>query len=46
MACMMRVLDFGQIDKIRAGTYETTVRAVKNFANPDINQSFYCFCTP
>lgn len=44
MACMMRVLDIGPIDKIRAGTYETkaigpgetTVRAIKNMANPEL----------
>lgn len=44
MACMMRVLDIGPIDKIADGSLQTTVigpedlpvRAVKNFANPDL----------
>ncbi len=44
MACMMRVLDIGPIDKISDGSLQTTaigpadlpVRAVKNFANPDL----------
>ncbi|MET0015313.1 MAG: hypothetical protein ABW088_16805, partial [Sedimenticola sp.] len=44
MACMMRVLDIGPIDEIDAGALSTKaigpeeklVRAVKNFANPDL----------
>jgi anaerobic dimethyl sulfoxide reductase subunit B (iron-sulfur subunit) len=44
MACMMRVLDVGPIDKLADGTHPTLavgpnekpVRAVKNFANPDL----------
>ena len=44
MACMMRVLDIGPIDKVHDGSYETkavgvneqVVRQVKNFANPEL----------
>lgn len=44
MACMMRVLDIGPIDKISDHSYPTTaigpldetVRAVKNFADPEL----------
>jgi len=44
MACMMRVLDIGPIDKLRDGTFETKARgpndfivsAVKNFADPEL----------
>ncbi len=44
VGCMMRVLDIGPIDKLRNGTHETTavaphekaVRAVKNFADPEL----------
>ena len=44
MACMMRVLDIGPIDRLHEGTHETkavgvnekVVRQVKNFANPDL----------
>jgi anaerobic dimethyl sulfoxide reductase subunit B (iron-sulfur subunit) len=51
MACMMRVLDIGPIDQIRAGTYETkaigpaetTVRAVKNLANPELTNPSIAF---
>jgi anaerobic dimethyl sulfoxide reductase subunit B (iron-sulfur subunit) len=51
MACMMRVLDIGPIDKIRAGTYETkaigpnetTVRAIKNLANPELTNPSIAF---
>jgi anaerobic dimethyl sulfoxide reductase subunit B (iron-sulfur subunit) len=51
MACMMRVLDIGPIDKIRAGTYETkaigpnetTVKAIKNLANPELTNPSIAF---
>lgn len=51
MACMMRVLDIGPIDKLRAGTWETKamgpndkpVSAVKNFANPELTQPSIVF---
>ena len=51
MACMMRVLDIGPIDKLRSGEWETKaigpgeqpVRAVKNFANPDLTQPSIVF---
>lgn len=51
MACMMRVLDIGPIDKIRAGQYETkaigpgeqTVRAIKNLANPEMTNPSIAF---
>jgi anaerobic dimethyl sulfoxide reductase subunit B (iron-sulfur subunit) len=51
MACMMRVLDIGPIDKIRDGTFETkavgpgetTVRAIKNMANPELTNPSIAF---
>jgi anaerobic dimethyl sulfoxide reductase subunit B (iron-sulfur subunit) len=51
MACMMRTLDIGPIDKLRAGTHKTTaigpnetvVRAVKNFANPELTNPSIVF---
>jgi anaerobic dimethyl sulfoxide reductase subunit B (iron-sulfur subunit) len=51
MACMMRVLDIGPIDKIRDGSYETkaigpndtTVRAVKDLANPELTNPSIAF---
>jgi anaerobic dimethyl sulfoxide reductase subunit B (iron-sulfur subunit) len=51
MACMMRVLDIGPIDQIREGTYqtkaigpsETTVRAIKNLANPELTNPSIAF---
>ena len=51
MACMMRVLDIGPIDKLRAGkhdtkamtAHETPVRAVKNFANPELTDPSIVF---
>jgi anaerobic dimethyl sulfoxide reductase subunit B len=51
MACMMRVLDIGPIDKIRAGQYETkaigpgevTVRAIKNLADPELTNPSIAF---
>jgi anaerobic dimethyl sulfoxide reductase subunit B (iron-sulfur subunit) len=51
MACMMRVLDIGPIDKIRAGQYETkaigpgetTVRAIKNLADPEMTNPSIAF---
>jgi anaerobic dimethyl sulfoxide reductase subunit B (iron-sulfur subunit) len=51
MACMMRVLDIGPIDQIRAGTFdtkaigpgETTVRAIKNLANPELTNPSIAF---
>ncbi len=51
MACMMRVLDIGPIDKLRAGTHATkahgphdsVVRAVKNFANPELTNPSIVF---
>ncbi len=51
MACMMRVLDIGPIDQLRAGKYETkavgvndkAVRAVKNFANPELTNPSIVF---
>ena len=44
MACMMRVLDIGPVDQMDAGHFQTkavgpndtTVRQVKNFANPEL----------
>jgi anaerobic dimethyl sulfoxide reductase subunit B (iron-sulfur subunit) len=46
MACMMRVLDIGPIDKLADGSHETKavgkgdkeniVRQVRNMANPDL----------
>jgi anaerobic dimethyl sulfoxide reductase subunit B (iron-sulfur subunit) len=51
MACMMRVLDIGPIDKLRTSEYETKalgpgdqpVRAVKNFANPELTNPSIVF---
>lgn len=51
MACMMRVLDIGPIDQIREGSYqtkaigpsETTVRAIKNLANPELTDPSIAF---
>jgi len=51
MACMNRVLDIGPIDKIRDGSWqtkaigpgETTVRQVKNMANPELTNPSIAF---
>jgi anaerobic dimethyl sulfoxide reductase subunit B (iron-sulfur subunit) len=51
MACMMRTLDVGPIDLLRANKYETKaigpseqpVRAVKNFANPELTNPSIVF---
>jgi anaerobic dimethyl sulfoxide reductase subunit B (iron-sulfur subunit) len=51
MACMMRVLDVGPIDKLRENEYPTKaigvndepVRAVKNFANPELTNPSIVF---
>jgi anaerobic dimethyl sulfoxide reductase subunit B (iron-sulfur subunit) len=51
MACMMRVLDIGPIDKLRAKEHETKaigpadepVSAVKNFANPELTNPSIVF---
>jgi anaerobic dimethyl sulfoxide reductase subunit B (iron-sulfur subunit) len=51
MACMMRTLDIGPIDKLRENKYETKaiganevpVRAVKNFANPELTNPSIVF---
>ena len=51
MACMMRVLDIGPINKLMAGEWETTalgpndkpVRAVKNFADPELTKPSIAF---
>jgi len=51
MACMMRVLDVGPIDQLRDGKYKTkavgpndsVVRAVKNFANPELTNPSIVF---
>ena len=51
MACMMRVLDIGPVDKLRTGEWETKalgpndkpVRAVKNFANPELTNPSMVF---
>jgi anaerobic dimethyl sulfoxide reductase subunit B len=51
MACMMRVLDIGPIDKLREnqcetkaiGPHEAPVRAVKNFANPELTNPSIVF---
>jgi anaerobic dimethyl sulfoxide reductase subunit B (iron-sulfur subunit) len=51
MACMMRVLDIGPIDQLRANTQETKaigpgdepVRAVKGFANPELTNPSIVF---
>lgn len=50
-ACMMRVLDIGPIDQLRANTFptkalgpnETPVRAVKNFADPELTNPSIVF---
>ena len=51
MACMMRVLDIGPIDKLRDGTHQavargpadTVVRQVKNMANPELTRPSIVF---
>jgi anaerobic dimethyl sulfoxide reductase subunit B (iron-sulfur subunit) len=51
MACMMRVLDVGPIDKLLDGEWATTalnpgdkpVRAVKNFADPELTHPSMAF---
>ena len=51
MACMMRVLDVGPIDKLLAGEWATPalgphekpVRAVKNFADPELTHPSMAF---
>lgn len=51
MACMMRVLDIGDIDKLRDGSLQTTayaegekpVRQVKNMANPELTNPSIVF---
>lgn len=51
MACMMRVLDIGPIDQLRAGTYQTKARAehesvvrqVKSMANPELTNPSIVF---
>jgi len=51
MACMMRVLDLGPIDALRAGTHQTKAmgpndkpaRAVKHFANPELTKPSIVF---
>jgi len=51
MACMMRVLDIGPIDALRAGTHPTKalgpgekpVRQVKNMANPELTDPSIVF---
>lgn len=51
MACMNRVLDIGPIDMIRNGSYatkaigpgESTVRQVKNMANPELTNPSIAF---
>jgi Fe-S-cluster-containing dehydrogenase component len=50
MACMMRVLDIGPIDQLRAGTTKTKaigpdkpVRQVKNFADPELTHPSIAF---
>jgi len=51
MACMMRVLDVGPIDLLRLNEYQTkavgpneeTVRAVKNFADPELTNPSIVF---
>ncbi|MEA3290774.1 MAG: 4Fe-4S dicluster domain-containing protein [Pseudomonadota bacterium] len=51
MACMMRVLDVGPIDQLRENKYETKaigpqekpVRAVRNFANPELTNPSIVF---
>jgi anaerobic dimethyl sulfoxide reductase subunit B (iron-sulfur subunit) len=49
--CMMRVLDIGPIDKLRAGTHETkakganekVVRQVRNMADPELTNPSIVF---
>lgn len=51
MGCMMRVLDIGPIDQIRAGSYETkavgpgeqTEQAIKGLANPELTNPSIAF---
>jgi len=51
MACMMRVLDIGPIDKLWAGQHQTKavgpndkiVRQVKNMANPELTKPSIAF---
>ena len=51
MACMMRVLDIGPIDKLWDGTHATKaigpndkpVRQVKNMANPELTKPSIAF---
>ena len=51
MACMMRVLDIGPIDQLRAGTYETKARGaadeivgqVKTMADPELTRPSIVF---
>ncbi len=51
MACMMRVLDIGPIDRLRDGSWETKaigpndrpVRAVRNFADPALTDPSIVF---
>ena len=51
MACMMRVLDIGPIDQLRAGTYETKARGgadsvvnqVRGMADPDLTNPSIVF---
>ncbi len=51
MACMMRVLDIGPVDKLRTGEWETKalgpndkpVRAIKNFADPELTNPSMVF---
>jgi len=51
MACMMRVLDIGPIDKLWAGTHPTPalgtgekpVQAVKNLADPQLTHPSIAF---
>jgi anaerobic dimethyl sulfoxide reductase subunit B (iron-sulfur subunit) len=51
MACMMRVLDIGPIDKLWEGKFKTTavgphdetVRQVKNMANPELTKPSIAF---
>jgi anaerobic dimethyl sulfoxide reductase subunit B (iron-sulfur subunit) len=51
MACMMRVLDIGPIDKLMSGEWQTTalgpdekpVRAVKNLADPELTRPSIAF---
>ena len=52
MACMMRVLDIGTVDKLRTGEWETKalgpndnkpVRQIKNFPNPELTNPSMVF---